>query len=442
MRRVLGLLALWACAAAAQGAGEWGAGVAKAVITPREPIWLAGFAFRNKPSEGVRQDIYVRALALRDQSGKTSALVTLDLASIDRPMADELAQECRKRYGIERDRLLLNISHTHSGPVAGLKPLPIYGLTGAHHAVVQRYTAELMRKTVEVVGAAIHDLAPAALSFEQGLAGIAVNRRRVSRRSLPGPVDQDVPVLAVRDPAGKLRALVVGYACHATALSDYLISNDWPGYAVEAIEKAHAGATALFIQGAGADANALPRSGEDLARTRGLILAAAVEQVLNGKMRPLSATLRTAFERVDVPFREPLTRDELQRRLDDRVPAIRNASRYLLGVLEREGKFADRYPYPIQVWRFGGDLKLIALGGEVVADYALRLKGQHGFETTWVAGYSNDIMAYIPSRRVLLEGGYEGGDALIYFGLPGRFGAAVEEIIIEKTAQLVQRTDE
>jgi hypothetical protein len=94
----------------------------------------------------------------------------------------------------------------------------------------------------------------------------------------------------------------------------------------------------------------------------------------------------------------------------------------------------------VQVWQFGKDLKLIALGGELVADYALRLKGQYGFDNTWVAGYSNDVMAYIPSRRVLLEGGYEGGGALIYFGLPGRFGAAVEEIIVEKTADLVTRT--
>ena len=440
LQLVIGVLVWWACGAAALPAAGWDAGVAKAVITPQEPIWLAGFAFRNKPSEGVRQDIYVRALALRDDAGKTSVLVTLDLASLDRRMADQVAEECRKRYGIERDRLLLNISHTHSGPVAGLKPLPIYGLTGAHRDVMQRYTVELMRKTVDVVGVAIDGLAPAALWFEQGLAGIAVNRRRVANRWLPGPVDQDVPVLAVRAPDGKLRALVVGYACHATALSDYLISNDWPGYAIEAIERANAGATALFVQGAGADANALPRSSDELARMRGLILAAAVEQVLQSKMRPLSGPLRAAFEHVDVPFRDPLTREELQKKLHDRVPAVRNAAQYMLGVLDRDGNFADRYPYPIQVWRFGGDLKLIALGGEVVADYALRLKGQHGFENTWVAGYSNDIMAYIPSRRVLLEGGYEGGDALICFGLPGRFGSAVEEIIVEKAGELVKRT--
>ena len=440
MARIVTLLALWAGATLAFAQTGWEAGVAKAVITPREPIWMAGFGFRNKPSEGVRQDIYVRALALRDASAKISVLVTLDLASIDFRMAEELAAGCRKRYGVARDRLLLNVSHTHSGPVAGLKPLPLYGLAAAEREVVERYTADLMGKTVEAVGVAIRNLAPATLVFEQGLAGIAVNRRRVGRRSLPGPVDHDVPTLAVRDPAGKLRAIVVGYACHATTLSDYLISNDWPGYAIEAIEKAHPGAAALFVQGCGADANALPRAGEDLSRKRGEILAAAVEQVLGAKMKPVSGPLRTAFERVDVPFDNLSTREDLQKRLEDKVPAIRNSARYLLGVLDRDGKFPDHYPYPVQVWQFGNSLKLIALGGEVVADYALRLKSLHGFDDTWVAGYSNDVLAYIPSRRVLEEGGYEGGDAMIYFGHAGRFGRAVEEIIVEKVSDLVELT--
>ena len=80
----------------------------------------------------------------------------------------------------------------------------------------------------------------------------------------------------------------------------------------------------------------------------------------------------------------------MQKRLDHKVPAIRNSARYLLGVLDRDGKFPDRTPIPVQVWRFGGGLKFIALGGEVVADYALRLKTLHGFDDTWVAGYSNE----------------------------------------------------
>ena len=95
--------------------------------------------------------------------------------------------------------------------------------------------------------------------------------------------------------------------------------------------------------------------------------------------------------------------------------------------LIREGKLSPSYPYPVQVWRFGSAPTLIALGGEVVADYSLRFKSEYGWRSTWVAGYSNDVMGYIPSHRVLSEGGYEASDAMIGYGLPGPFGDAIEE---------------
>jgi neutral ceramidase len=434
------LLAILGTALLAQEPAGWKAGVAKVVITPDEPIWMAGFASRDRPSEGVRQDIYVRALALHDGGGKSSVLVTLDLAGIEREMADEMAARCRERYGLTRDRLVLNVSHTHSGPVAGLVPMPLYDLTPAQREVVRRYTMSLIDKTVQVVGMAIQDMAPATLSFGQGLAGIAVNRRRLISRSFPGLVDHDVPVLAVHDAMGNLRVVVVGYACHATTLNDYRISNDWPGYAREAIEKAHPSATALFVQGCGADSNALPRRDEALARNHGESLAVAAELVLKGKMTPLAGPLRTAYDRVDLPFHQLLTREELRKRLEDKAKMYRTTARYLLDILDRDGKFPDHCSYPVQVWQFGTGLKFIALGGETVVDYSLRLKSQFGFDNTWVAGYSNDLPGYIPSKRVLQEGGYEGGDALVLFGRPGRFGAAVEEIIVEKVGDLVKRT--
>ena len=93
----------------------------------------------------------------------------------------------------------------------------------------------------------------------------------------------------------------------------------------------------------------------------------------------------------------------------------------------------------MHVWRFGNGLKLIALGGEVVVDYSLRLKAQHGWDDTWVAGYSNDVFGYVPSRRVLKEGGYEGGDALINRPFPGPFAPEIEETIATKVDQLVQK---
>ena len=308
--------------------------------------------------------------------------------------------------------------------------------------MVGRYTEDLLDKTVSVIARSIQNLEPADLEFEQGLAGFAVNRRRArkGKRHLPAPVDHDVPVLAVRSNRGVLKAIVFGYACHATVLSGYEVSGDWPGFAQEFLERTHVGATALFLTGCGADANPLPRRSVDLARMYGEILAIAVNQVLDKEMSPVLGPLKTAFQRVDVPFHTPPTRSELERRITNEEGSLRRHAEHLLEILDREGRIQDSYPYPVQVWSFGKGLTFIHLAGEVVVDYALRFKAAYGWDDVWVTGYSNEVFAYIPSLRVLKEGGYEGGGAMIPYGQPGPFRAAVEEIIAEKVDELVSLT--
>ncbi len=175
-------------------------------ITPQEPIWLAGYGNRTKPSEGVLQPIHAKALVLEDQTGSKTVLITSDLLGFVKEVSDPIAARVLKKYGIPRERLALNASHTHSAPVIGHMLRPAYPLNPEQEKVIDRYTARLEDQVVDVIGAAITNLAPADVAFSQGLAGVAVNRRRaVMSRALPGPVDQDVPVLSVRSPDGKLR---------------------------------------------------------------------------------------------------------------------------------------------------------------------------------------------------------------------------------------------
>jgi hypothetical protein len=205
------------------------------------------------------------------------------------------------------------------------------------------------------------------------------------------------------------------------------------------------GAIAMFMQGSGADANPLPRyhganpalaeRAVELCRMYGSILANSVDLVLRGKMAPVMGPIRSAFEYVDVPFEPAPTRDELQTRLKSTDGDRKRQAERLLKVLDSGETLPSRYPYGIQVYSFGSGLKLIALTGEVVADYSLRLKAAYGWDDTWVAGYSNDVPGYIPSRRVQLEGGYETTGAA-----GGSFSTAMEEIVVEKVDVLVRRT--
>jgi hypothetical protein len=423
--------------AAFQSTAGWMAGVATVDVTPHEPIFMKGYGSRTKPSEGVRQNLYVKALALRDQTGATSVLVTSDLHSYTRHMSDTIAEAARTKYGISRDRLILNGSHTHSGPAVTAEQWlrPAEDINPEQEAVIRRYTAHVLDQIIDLIGRAVQGLSPAQVSFAQGSAGFGVNRRRIGAgmRHLPEVVDQDVPVLNVRGLDGAPRAIVFGYACHATsAPADYQIGG--------AIEAANPGATAMFLNGCGADCDPMPRSMEELPKRHGETMAIAVGQVLRRQMRPVSGPLTTTFDHVDIPFQTPPTREALEQRLKTDTGMRARHTRLMLRILEREGKIYDHYPYPVQVWQFGTALTLIALGGEPVVDYALRFKGEYGWEDTWVAGYSNDVMGYIPSLRVLKEGGYEGGGAMINYGRPGPLAPEVEDVIARKVAELVVRT--
>lgn len=445
--RILPALCLMAASAGVAPAQNWRAGAASVVVTPKGPAWLAGFASRNRPSEGVVSDLRVKALALADEgSGKTTVIVTADLIGFRRAVSDAIAERCRKQYGIERDRLLLNASHVHSGPELSYQALAPPPERAARYAAAEAYTKDLVDKIVGLVGKAIGNLAPAKVEFAQGLAGFAVNRRRSrpNTRQFPGPVDHDVPVLAVRAPDGTPRAVLFGYACHPTTAAGYQITADYPGYAQTEIERLYPGSIALFVQGGGADSNPLPRYHSndpqltarslELAGLYGRVLALAVDLVLRAKMQPVSGPLTTAFETVDIPFAPLPSRAELARQSKSADGDLRARAERLTRALDSGTTPPDRYPYSIQILRFGGGLKIVALAGEVVVDYALRLKAAHGWEDTWLAGYSNDIPGYIPSRRVLLEGGYETG------GSGGRaFSTAVEETILEKVDAMLRQ---
>jgi hypothetical protein len=444
MRMLYALLAALSFSGVAASAADWKAGAAKINITPKEFMWMSGYGARDRPAEGKLTDLWAKALVIEDPQGNRIAVVTLDLVGIDRETSGAVRDELAKKYNLARRQVALFCSHTHTGPVLGANLRSMYFLSEAQWKQVADYTAGLQRDIVAVVGEATKDLAPARLSWGVGHSTIAVNRRTNKEDDVPklraagelkGPVDHDVPVLRVADPSGKLRAVAFGYACHATVLPFYEWSGDYPGFAQMALEEAFPDAVALFWAGCGADQNPLPRRKVELApaelvRKYGQRLAAEVQDVLGGPQRPITGSLDSAYEEIDLPLGVLPTREQIEAaaKSGNRFEAAR--AKGLLERLARDGQLAKTYPYPVQAWRLGPELLWITLGGEVVVDYSLRLKRDLTPGATWVAGYTNDVMAYIPSRRVLAEGGYEGGGSMVYYGLPTVWAPEVEETIV------------
>lgn len=433
MRNVFCLFVLFAGAAFPAG---FKAGVGRAVITPTSPIRMSGYAARTKLSEGAVHDLWAKALALEDSRAGRLVIVSVEVQTIPFPIGNEIAARAQKQYGLARERLVLNCSHTHAGPV-----LPSNGYSlpeadeGEQLRTVDQYGQRFTDTVVEVIGAALRDLKPARISIAHTKATFAVNRREPTPKGYrigvnpSGPVDQDVPVISVTTPEGKLRAVLFGYACHNTTLGGnfYQLAGDWAGFAEIELERKHPGATALFMQLCGADQNPNPRNTLELAEHHGKEMATAVDSALAGKLRTLHGPIRASYQNTELGF-APHTREMFEQRLNDRNPWRVLNARYMLRAYDA-GRPIRTISYPVQAVRFGKDLTVLALGGEVVVDYALRAKREFTGEDLIVAGYSNNVMCYIPSLRVLKEGGYEPVDSLITDGMPGPFNEQVEETV-------------
>ncbi len=417
-------------------AAGWKAGAAKVAITPCASMWMSGYGGRTKPAEGQLTDLWAKALVLEDPQGKRAALVTLDLVGIDRQTSQTIRQQLDEKFALPLEQTAICTSHTHTGPVVGHNLGAMYFLTDQQWRQVRDYTTRLEGDVVDVVGQALKRLEPCELSWGGGQATFAVNRRENrgdidklrAEGQLKGPVDHAVPVLKVAGRDGKLLAVAFGYACHATVLSFYEWSGDYPGFAQIELEKSHPGAIALFWAGCGADQNPLPRRTVELAQEYGARLAKSVEKTLASEMKPIGGNLSTAYQEIDLPLAELPSREQIEKDTKSTNRYVARRAQLLLERLDRDGRLAASYPYPVQTWRLGSGPLWVTLGGEVVVDYALRLKRELG-ANIWIAGYTNDVMAYIPSRRVLLEGGYEGGGAMVYYGLPTVWAMEVEEII-------------
>lgn len=404
-------------------------GVAVVDITPDYPIRLNGFGFRREESDGVRQHIFAKALAIGSDADGPAVLITVDTLGIPDAVAERLSDVLQKEAGIRRDRLAVTATHTHTAPMINRLSPTLFGvpIPLEHQSNITLYSDDFFNKLIEVSLAALKDRQPSQLSWGLGQVTFARNRR-----TKDGPVDHDLPLLAVRDIYGRLRAVYVNYACHCVCLSDNRISGDWAGYAMEQIERQNPKCVALVSVGCGADANPLEGVVGDkweVADRHGLEIAAEVNRLLQGPLTPVTGPLTTQWERIDLAFAPHPTREEWEQRAELQT-AIGHHARTQLARLDRGEALLTKVSYPIQTWSFGDSLAMVFLPGEVVVDYSKRLKKELDGRRLWVNAYANACPGYVPSERILTEGGYEGGGAMVYYDLPGPYAPGLEQPIV------------
>ncbi|MDG3003442.1 neutral/alkaline non-lysosomal ceramidase N-terminal domain-containing protein [Paludisphaera mucosa] len=418
--------------AAAAGAGraeEVAVGVARVDVSPSGPIRLSGYLARTTESKGIGHPIYAKALAIGSDDQKPVILVSVDNVGVSDAIVGEIAERLERKVGLPRERLALGASHTHSAPLlTGVLP-NIFGkpIAADQQAKIDAYTREFVDKIERVCLEALADRKPATLSWAQGKVGFAANRRTPG-----GPVDHSLPVLRATGPDGKIRAIVANYACHCTTLdpADNLVDGDWAGAAQRGIEADNPGCIALTVVGCGADSNPNPRRKSADAESHGRALADEVARLMRGEWKPVAGPPQAAMERFDLPYDTLPTRAELEKLVAAGGPRGHFAT-LQLAQIDRDGKLPAALPYSAQAWRFGDDLLMVFLPGEVVVDYVLRIKKEFDPSRTWVTAYANDVPCYIPSERILSEGGYEGGEAMTYYARPTRLKTGVEKLILD-----------
>ena len=454
-----GLATGWPRAAGARRStlGLLPVGVAKIDVTPDYPVRLPGYASRKTESEGVLQRVWAKALAIGPDDGDGPAvMLTMDNCGVPESVTEKVAARLKDKAGIKRERVVICSSHTHTAPwLDGFLPLHyLEPIPRDHQDRIRRYTREATDRLVQTALQAISSRTPAHLSWAQGRLGFAMNRRVLvdgkCTRMAPnpdGPVDHAMPMLRVTDPGGRPRAVMVNYACHCTTMSGNSIHGDWAGCAQEYIEKNHPGTMALVSVGCGADTNPEPRSNLEATEAHGRAVAEEVDRLLAGPFVPLEQAPTARMGRIELPFDTPPTREEFSARLAaaQKPKAGSFAKRQgfhaerMLEHIRRDGRVPASLGYHVTAWAFGGELAMVFLPGEVVIDYTLRLKRELDADRLWVTGYADDVPCYIPSKRILEEGGYEADSSMISYARPTRFASVVEDRIIATAKELLPK---
>jgi putative membrane-bound dehydrogenase-like protein len=452
---------------AADAADIYQVGLAQVDITPSYSIRLNGFGFRRTESEGVYQRIWARAMAIEDESKEPALLITVDVLGIPDDIRLEIAKRLEMKAKLKPERLAITATHTHTAPMLKGANVTIFGtpIPKEHLDNIDKYTIEFIDKLEKVGLDALAKREPAKLSYAIGTAKFAKNRRTAG-----GPVDHDLPVLFVHSADGKkLRAIYTSYACHCVTLSFNKIDGDWAGFAAEAIEREFPGAMPLVSVGCGADQNPTSNvTGDkiDVAQLQGREVATEVKRLAGNFRTSVTGKLVTQWKQIELPLADHPTRAQWEEKAK-RNDAIGHHARVTLEKLDRKEALPTRVDYPIQTWSFGepgasaikgepgasatgapasatgapaSALAIVFLPGEVVVDYSLRLKKELDGQRLWMNAYANGAPCYIPSERILKEGGYEGGGAMIYYDLPGPFKPGLEEPIVAVVKEQLRKS--
>lgn len=414
-------------------------------ITPQEPIRMAGYGSRTAPNIGVHDELYVKSLMLTDGTAKV-LVVVLDLCHVGRDFVFRIKERLGGRHGLSASEILIHTIHTHAGPVSGLHD------RGKDSGAESRYMVMLEDKILHCAACAMDSLQEGTLQIGTGETYIGSNRRQKTENGVrigpnpDGPVDRLLAVAGIRDREDRLRVVLMSCACHPVVLypDNMRISADFPGAACRELEERMPETAVMFLQSACGDINPAVLVGGDNYRSTfytdvvltGRVLANDVTNVLRCGMRPVKFDLETRLDTIELPLGEYKT-DYFENLLTQGNDWQKAYARRMLDSIgnHTEPKTAD---VQAAVIRLSEDVRIIGLEGEICNEIGVHIRQTIGGGNTLVLGYSNGSLTYIPTRRILREGGYEAISAYAQCGLPGPFADNAEDVILDYCRALTE----
>jgi neutral ceramidase len=410
--------------------------VAKVNITPDYPVYQDGYGSRTGKSDGKYNDLYIKSLCL-EHGGEKILFIACDTCIIKEAHVLDVKSRIETLYRIKPDHVLIGYTHTHSGPA-------LY--KWLKHGDDPEYTRFFFDKMLEAVASVVDCREEGTLRYGQGETYIGVNRRRVNRNNhidlapnIDGETDRVLSSVSVHDSQGSPKVIASSCACHPIAVNDDRLSSDFPGVACSELERTYPGAVAMFFQGCCGDINPIAYDGFDSAVMLGKVYANDVRNVLEHMSKPFSPS----FSGCSVVLRVPLSCFESERfkeiAASDDV-FFKQYGNQLLKSIE-EGTAPREIPVDIACIALSQDLKIVALAGEAVCGYANWLRQNCPESRLMILGYANGYCGYIPTARILAEGGYEADVSYEWIGLPGRYSSHADGLIKQCMLALCRRPD-
>jgi neutral ceramidase len=441
-------------------------GVAHTVITPPMGSEMSGFIARHSGMIGVHDHLYARAMVWSNGNNATRAvLLTFDLIGLELSTVEAIRQRITARTAIPQERIAVTTTHTHGGPSV------MEGRLGGH--VNEDYLDFIQRAAVDTVEEAANKLVPVYARFTIGDEPTVGKNRRISG----GIIDSSVPIVRFDAMDGRVHAILLSYACHPVTLGadNYLITADYPGYTVRALEAVYPGAHLQFVTGCCGQINT-GHSAQDSVKGRGLerrtyaecqrlghLIAGAALQASERGAAPSGVTLakvpdhtgnaqikvlRTIVELPLLPVESPDTlRHNAEQYRKDAARLQRNGTLTGEGLmLQAWAEWAERtslYAQPprsirSEIMLFAiGEISILLLPGEPFVEIGLEIKQYAKREALMVIGYSNGNSGYIPHRSAYESGGYEVAEAYRFYNYSSAFAPEAGEMLVEEALRML-----